>query len=221
MLRINNQQELPVKVQGKDVEDITEFTYLGSKISQSGGTEEDIKARIKKAQQTFAILRCVWRSKSISTNTKIRIFNSNVKSTLLYGSETWRVTKQLIGRVQTFTNKCLRQILGIKWQDRVTNEEVWQRGRQVPIVAQIRKRKWGWIGHTLRKPEDNITRQALSWNPQGKRKRGRPRQTWRRSLMDDLKTIPMSWEAAKSTALDRGRWRVTIEALCSTRNTED
>ena len=46
--------------------------------------------------------------------------------------------------------------------------------------------RWKWIGHTLRKPLFNITRQALTWNPQGKRKRGRPttrsavtwRQTW-------------------------------------------
>ena len=37
------------------------------------------------------------------------------------------------------------------------------------------KRRWGWLGHTLRKPNTNITRQALTWNPQGKRKRGRPK----------------------------------------------
>nr|KAG5706735.1 hypothetical protein BaRGS_007238 [Batillaria attramentaria] len=40
--------------------------------------------------------------------------------------------------------------------------------------VQARQRKWRWVGHTLRKEPCNITRQALVWNPQGKRKRGRP-----------------------------------------------
>ena len=44
----------------------------------------------------------------------MRIFNSNVKSVLLYGSETWRETKSLSKKLQTFVNKCLRQILLIK-----------------------------------------------------------------------------------------------------------
>ena len=49
-----------------------------------------------------------------------------------------------------------------------------------PVAAQISRRKWGWIGHTLRKPASNITRQALTWNPQGKRKRDRPKNSGHR-----------------------------------------
>ena len=48
----------------------------------------------------------------------------------------------------------------------------------------MRKRRW--IGHTLWKPKHNITRQALQWNPQGKRGRGRPRNTWRRDLIAEM-----------------------------------
>ncbi|KAJ4440174.1 hypothetical protein ANN_08312 [Periplaneta americana] len=39
-----------------------------------------------------------------------------------------------------------------------------------PIEIQIKRRKWRWIGHTLRKPNKAIERQALEWNPQGARK---------------------------------------------------
>jgi hypothetical protein len=60
---------------------------------RSGGTGEDINARIRKARQAFAILHMVWKSAAISTKTKLKIFSSNVKSVLLYGSETWRVTR--------------------------------------------------------------------------------------------------------------------------------
>ncbi|VDP51758.1 unnamed protein product [Schistosoma margrebowiei] len=47
----------------------------------------------------------------MSTNTKVRIFNTNVKTVLLYGAETWRTTKAIIQRIQVFINSCLRKIL--------------------------------------------------------------------------------------------------------------
>ena len=101
---------------------------------------------------------------------------------------------------------------------------------QTPSCGQGRSRnqwssrsgeEWRWIGHTLRKEPSNITRQALEWNPQGKRKRGRPKQTWRRSLHSELGTSNLTWETAKMQAKDRRRWKMTIEALCSTRSKED
>ena len=98
---------------GEVLEQVSAFTYLGSLITTSGGTEEDVEARCRKAQVAFSILRPIWRSKFISWWTKIRIFNYNVKSVLLYGSETWRLTKKIITQLQTFTNRRLRYILGV------------------------------------------------------------------------------------------------------------
>ena len=71
--------------------------------------------------------------------------------------------------------KCLRRILYMKWSDKVTNTTLWKWTKQLPIENEIKKRKWRWIGHTLRKPPETITRQAITWNPPGKRRRGRPR----------------------------------------------
>ena len=62
----------------------------------------------------FLLLRPVWRSKEISLRTKLRIFNTNVKSVLMYGAETWRVTKKISAKIQAFTNRCLRNILGVR-----------------------------------------------------------------------------------------------------------
>ena len=152
---------------GEVLEQVSAFTYLGSLITTSGGTEEDVEARCRKAQVAFSILRPIWRSKFISLWTKIRIFNSNVKSVLLYGSKTWRLTKKIITQLQTFTNRRLRYILGMWWPRKISNEELWQRTKQERIEVTIRRRKWRWIGHTLRKPATNITRLSLEWNPQG------------------------------------------------------
>ena len=137
----------------------------------------------------FNTLRPIWRATSLSLQNKIKIFGTNVKSVLLYGSETWRVTKTNTNKLQTFINKCLRNVLQIRWPKMISNKELWERTGQEQIITEIKRRKWGWIGHTLRKPATNTTRQVLSWNPQGKRKVGRPRQTWRRSVEEQLNAI--------------------------------
>jgi hypothetical protein len=46
---------------------------------------------------------------------------------------------------------------------------------QEDVNLEIRKRKFRWIGHTLRKDDGEIPKAALQWNPQGSRKRGRPK----------------------------------------------
>ena len=99
-------------------------------------------------------------------------------------------------------------------------EQLWATTNQTPMETEIKKRKWSWIGHTLRKPETNITRQALDWNPQGKRKVGRPKQTWRRSIEAETKSTGMSWAELKRTSQNRVRWRSVVAALCSSRNPE-
>jgi len=73
-----------------------------SPLSGEGGTETDVKARIGKARAAFLQLKNVWNSKDLTLQTKIRIFNTNVKPVLLYGSETWRTTVATTKNVQTF-----------------------------------------------------------------------------------------------------------------------
>ena len=133
-----------------------------------GGTEADIKARIGKARAAFTQLGKVCRARKISRKTKLRLFNACVKSVLLYGCETWKTTTSVIKKLQTFLNRCLRTILGVRWMDRVRNEELWERANQVPMEEEIKRRRWRWIGHTLRKSTASISRHSLRWNPQGK-----------------------------------------------------
>ena len=78
----------PVTLGNTPMEEVDKFTYLGSVVDAKGGTDADIKSRIGKARTAFRLLRKVWTSNNISRKTKIRIFNSNVKSILLYGAET-------------------------------------------------------------------------------------------------------------------------------------
>ena len=82
-MRIGVTQQELLELHG---EAVSEFTYLGSIISETDRTDEDITARIRKAQSTFPMVMPVWKKNVLQT--KLRIFSTNVKSALLYGSET-------------------------------------------------------------------------------------------------------------------------------------
>ncbi|GFR82471.1 cAMP-specific 3',5'-cyclic phosphodiesterase [Elysia marginata] len=66
-------------------------------------------------------------------------------------------------------------------------------------------RRWRWIGHTLRKPHNNITRQAPQWNLQGNRGRGWPRETWKRYVERKMTMIGKGWGQLGKLAQDRRR----------------
>ena len=217
LMRINNKNNTQISMDPNQLEDVTSFTYLGSVIN-IGGSEEDAKARIGKARTTFNILNKIWKTKNIPIKTKLKIFNSNVKSTLLYGSKTWKTTTTILNKLQTFSNRCLRCLLGIYWPNTISNANLWELTKQEPIETQIRRRKWKWIGHTLRRKNKSITKRAITWNPQGKRKRGRPRVTWRRTTEQEMKRKGLTWQQLDRKAQDRRGWRGFIDDLCSLGN---
>jgi hypothetical protein len=94
----------------------------------------------------------------------------------------------------------------------ISNEELWRRAEETEISVQIKRRKW--IGHTLRKGSDNIEREALDWNRQGHRERGRAEHTWRRSVHNEALEEGKSWGDVRKLARKRIRWRSFVEALC-------
>jgi len=124
VMRVNIRKADKLELDGEAIDEVENFTYLGSNIGKDGGSVRDIQVRIGKARTAFAILTPVWRSKVISRKTKLRIFNTNVRSVLLYGSETWRVTKATFNKLQSFVNRCLRSIMGIHWPEVIRNEEL-------------------------------------------------------------------------------------------------
>ncbi|VDP24076.1 unnamed protein product [Schistosoma margrebowiei] len=123
---------------------------MGSIIDEQEGSDTDVKVRIGKARDAFLQLKNIWNSKRLSTNIKVRIFNTNVKAVPLYGAETWRTTTTTIKKVQVFINSCLRKILNIHWLDTISNSLLWERTNRIPAEEEIRKIRWKWIGHTLR-----------------------------------------------------------------------
>ena len=80
-------------IEGEELGEVESFTYLGSVMDKSEGTDADVKTRIGKARSPLNMLKKVWSSRIIGTTNKVRLFNSNVKSVLLYGAERWWTTE--------------------------------------------------------------------------------------------------------------------------------
>ena len=72
--------------------------------------------------------------------------------------------------------------------------------------------------HTLRKETGAIEKTALDWNPQGYRRRGRPRRMWRRTTEDEIRSTRRSWNEVKGIAGDRNAWKLFMDVLCSPRS---
>nr|KAG5704048.1 hypothetical protein BaRGS_017552 [Batillaria attramentaria] len=181
-LKINISKTEVMRVNHKQ-HDPSSCTRKASKMWTSSSTSAALSARMEERTRTsraaptkpdmpFALYAPSGDPPALSLRNKIRIFNSNVKSVLLYGSETWRTTKTSSHKLQTFINRCLRNILNIRYPLVITNQDLWEGTRQVPIEQEIKKRKWGWIGHTLRKSTSNVTRQSLGLEPPGKAQSG-------------------------------------------------
>ena len=86
LMKMNTTAITPVTVGGEPIREVESFVYLGSMVDQQGGTDQDVISRIGKARAAFVML--IWASGGISIRTELRIFNSSVKSVLLYGRET-------------------------------------------------------------------------------------------------------------------------------------
>ena len=72
------------------------------------------------------------------------------------------------------------------------------------ISCEVRRRKWNWLGHILGREGENDCFTALGWTPEGRRARGRPKTTWRRTVEKERnKAGWKSWEVAKAVAQDR------------------
>jgi hypothetical protein len=92
---------------------------------------------------------------------------------------------------------------------------LWEITGENRIELQIKKPKWKRIEHTIRKDPNAVGRIVLDWTQQGTRKRGRPKKTWKRSVVAEAQREGRTWREVKWLAADRSRWRSFVEAVCS------
>jgi len=195
-----------ITVDGKRVEQVKRFKYLGSLISEDGRCIEEVKQRIGMAKDAFNKRRELL-TKSMSKGLKKRMIKTLVWPVALYGSETWTMTKEVRDKLEAFEMWLWRRMEKISWKDLKTNDEVLHLVEEERnIVITIEKRKKNWIGHIVR--GNSLLKLVLEGRMEGKRPRGRQRI----GMIDELKEG--SYVSMKRRAEDRQKWRVWMPRTC-------
>ena len=102
---------IDIRINGEKLDEVDSFKYLGAVVTDQGSKPE-VLSRI--AQTTaLARLKTIWSDKHISLSSKIRLIRSLVTSVLLYASETWTLTADILKKLQATEMRCYRKLLDI------------------------------------------------------------------------------------------------------------
>jgi hypothetical protein len=206
----NTDEVLEVFVAGVGLKQVDNFTYLGSKISNDAKCSGDVKSRLAMGMAVMVKLTKVWKNKSISTQTKLRLMKSLVWSVATYGCESWTLKKSEEKLIQSFENKCTRKLLRISWTLKLTTEQVYRLARTSPkLLGSIKARKLSYFGHIIRLPQDCIENAIMLGHVEGYRRRGRPRINW---IDNILSWSHLSGSYLIAAARNRRQWRALVHA---------
>ena len=131
------------------------------------------------ATEEFSYLGSIVRYDG-GTGNDIKSRLNKARNTFRMMNNVWKSTKYSIN-------------IRIFWPNTISNQQLLARTNQESIETIITRRRWRWIGHIMRKEQDDITKTALHWTPEGKRKRGRPKETWRRTVEKELNAMKQTW----------------------------
>ena len=191
---------------------VKEFKYLGSSLPDSF---HDFKCRKAQAWVACNKLEKIWKSK-LDRTIKIKFFRACVESILMYGSETWTVTKALEERINGCYTQLLRRVLDISWRDHQTNKKVY--GDIPPLSVSLRKRRLQFAGHCLRTTDQPVSK-LIFWTPSyGHSKRGRKCTTYPDSIVKDLDLEP---NEIQQLMKDKTVWRKFVSAASTIPSKDD
>ena len=209
-----NEAKNDIIVNGSSLQHVNQFIYLGALVTDNGSKSE-ILSRMAKAQSSLSKLKVVWDDKCISLSSKIRLLRSMVISVFLYACESWTLDAYLEKRVASFEMICLRQLLGIDYRQRISNDSVRAMltakiGRHQELLEIVKTRKLKWFGHTTR--SDALAKTCLQGTVRGGRSRGRPRKKWSDNITE---WTGLSLAEATRAAGCRDGWRGLVREAAS------
>jgi len=187
------------KTAGDDtvLKSVDKFCYIGSYLSNTISVECDITSHLAKLQR--------WGVYDVSRETKVAVL---ILTTLLYFCETWTLYRRSICRIEQFHLRCLRQIAGIKWQDRLTNTDVLQICGITGIEAFLLKAQLRWAGHVMRMSDDRVPKQVFCGQlAAGARPQCGPVRRYKDSLKENMKKCVMQPSTLSIDSQDCSKWR--------------
>ena len=112
------------EIDGKTVETVADFIFLGSQITADGDCSHEIKRRLLLERKVMTNLESIFKSRNITLPTKVRLVKAMVFPVVMYGYESWTVKKAEHRRIDAFELWCWRRLLRVPWTARRSNQSI-------------------------------------------------------------------------------------------------
>ena len=126
-----------------------------------------------------------------------KLYVTCVRSAMICGSETWAMTAEQSGRLEHTEMRVVRWMCGVSPRDGVLSAEPRERMGIESVSDDVKRNRLRWLGHVLRKDDDDWVKKIMSFEVEGKRGRGRPRMTWSQVVERDMRECGLKREDVK------------------------
>ncbi|XP_065182209.1 uncharacterized protein LOC135812918 [Sycon ciliatum] len=194
---------------------VSDFTYLGSTISDDGELVAEVTTCLAKASRAFgpATEGDPGRAalSGLSLGIRRQVYQALVLIVLLYGSETWTLKAPLLRRLDTSHRQCVRTILSVtrdqQWQEHLSSEDLAKPGGMPASLEEaIRANHLRWLGHLARMDDTRLPKQILFAEGTNKRPRHGPKRRWRDVAASDLRATGIPEAQWYHLAQNRRDW---------------
>ena len=174
-------------------------------LSAGGGCMAAATARCRCAWGKFRENLPLLTSKPVPFDLRGRLFSSNVRSSMLHGTETWPMTSAALHRLCRNDCAMIRWICGVKPSDDPSMDELHAKLGICDLAILVRERRLRWFGHVMR--SNGEINRVRSRPVPGRKGPGRPKKTWEECVKQDLKVCGLS----EAGTQDRLSWRSSVK----------
>ena len=196
-------QPLHLSIYDKPIKQVTEFVYLGHKLSATNDGSTAVKHRIALGWAAFSRNKQLLTSRRVPLHVKAGIYNTYILPVVTYGLECVNWTTKLCSKIETFQNHIMRCMTNHHLTDHIEIKELRRITSLKPIMAIIRSRTLKLYGH-IKRSQSGLSKLCLEGLVEGKRSRGRQPKRWRDNIYEwSGLTLP----TLNRTVLNRNLWR--------------
>ena len=157
---------------------MSDFIFLGSKITADGDCSHEIKRRLLLGRKVMTNLNSIFKSRDITLLTKVRLVKAMVFPVVMYGCESWTVRKAECRRIDAFELWCWRRLLRVPWTARKSNQSILKEiSPGISLEGMMLKLKLQYFGHLMRRV-DSLEKTLMLGGIRGRRRRGQQRMRW-------------------------------------------